>query len=87
MESQPPVRESTRDKIVRLLRRTENLLIVGGMLAVVTGILLATRGAEVLLASSCIILGVGLFSGSMSRRVGWVLTAIAMLLFVIALFA
>jgi hypothetical protein len=86
MESQPSVRESTRARMVRLLRRTENLLIVGGILAAVVGIVLATRGAEVLLASSCIILGVGLFSGPMSRGVGWVLTAIALLLFVIALF-
>ena len=87
MESQPSVRESTRARMVRFLRRTENLLIVGGILAAVVGIVLATRGAEVLLASSCIILGVGLFSGPMSRRVAWVLTAIALLLFVIALFA
>jgi len=60
---------------------------VGGMLAAAVGILLTTRDGDVLLASSCIILGVGLFSGPMSRRVGWVLTGIALLLFVIALFA
>jgi len=86
MESQPVVRESIKARMIRFMRRTENLLIVGGMLATATGILLATRGAEVLLASSCIILGVGLFSGPMSKRVGWVLTGIALLLFVIALF-
>jgi hypothetical protein len=86
MESQSVRKENAKAKTVRFLRRIENLLIIGGILAVATGILLATRGADVLLATSCIILGVGLFSGPMSRRVGWVLTSIAVLLFVIALF-
>ena len=86
MQSHSPGREKTRVRIARFLGRVENLLILGGILAVAVGIALATRGAEVLLATSCIILGVGLFSGPMSRKVGWVLTAIALLLFVIALF-
>jgi len=86
MQSHSSGREKTRVRIARFLGRAENLLVFGGILAVAVGITLATRGAEVLLASSCIILGVGLFSGPMSRRVGWVLTGIALLLFVVALF-
>ncbi len=86
MHSPSPGPEKTRVRIARFLGRVENLLILGGILATAVGILQATQGAEVLLASSCIILGVGLFSGPMSRRVGWVLMAIALLLFVIALF-
>ena len=86
MQSPSPGSEKTRFRIARLLGRVENLLVLGGILATALGIVLATRGAEVLLATSCIILGVGLFSGPMSRKVGWVLTGIALLLFVIALF-
>ena len=86
MQSPSPGPEKRRVRIARFLGRVENLLILGGILATALGILLATRGAEVLLATSCIILGVGLFSGPMSRKVGWVLTAIAVLLFVIAVF-
>ena len=86
MQSPSLSREKTGVRIARFVARVENLLVVGGILAVAVGIVLATRGAEVLLATSCIILGVGLFSGPISRRVGWVVTTIALLLFVIALF-
>lgn len=68
-----------------MLQKSENLLIAGGVLVAAIGIVMATHNTEVLLSSSCIVLGVGLFSSTMSRKAGWVLLVISTVLFVLAM--
>ncbi len=71
----------------RLLGRIETFLIVAGVVAVATGaVLLSRNGDSIWLPLSTVILGVGLFSSPLSRRVGWVLTGVAVTLLVIGLF-
>jgi hypothetical protein len=69
-----------------MLRRAESLLILNGILAIAIGIVLATRNCQILLASSCIVLGFALFTGSMSKKIGFVLTIVSVIVFIIALF-
>ena len=69
----------------RLLGRTETFLFAAGIVGAVTGVVLLVRDAPAWLATSPIILGVGLFSSPLSKWVGWVLTGVATVLLVIGL--
>jgi hypothetical protein len=71
----------------RLLGRIETFLIVAGVVATATGaVILSRNGDSIWLPLSVVMLGVGLFTSPLSRRVGWVLTGVATVLLVIGLF-
>lgn len=65
------------------LRRAENLLIAGGILAVAAGIMMLAQGFSQLPAAAVLVLGLGLLSGAFRRRIGWLLTAVALVLLVV----
>ena len=71
----------------RFLRKAENLLVVGGLLAVAIGVFLVVDGAAGMLAASAITLGVGLVTSSFSRRMGWLAVALAAVFFIIEVVA
>ncbi len=62
------------------LRRAENLLIAGGILAVTAGIMILAQGFSQMPAAAVLVLGLGLFAGSFRRRIGWLLTVVALVL-------
>ena len=66
------------------LRRAENLLIGGGILAVAAGILMLVQGFRQMPVAVVIVLGIGLVAGTISRRAGWLLTTVALILLVVA---
>ena len=65
------------------LRRAEHLLIAGGILAVAAGIMMLTQGFSRMPAAAVLVLGLGLFSGAFRRRIGWLLTVVALALLVV----
>ena len=76
-----------KNTVLRILTRIENLVVFGGLLAVAIGVLMIQQGNRGVLPASCLVLGIGLLTSLASRRIGWVLTGISLILFVIALFA
>jgi hypothetical protein len=72
--------------MLSFLRRAENLLICGGILAVAAGVMMLVQDDVQLPAAAVIVLGIGLVSGTISRRAGWLLTAVALILLVVAAF-
>ena len=65
------------------LRRAENLLIAGGALVIAAGIMMLAQGFSRIPAAAVLVLGLGLFSGAFQRRIGWLLTAVALILLVV----
>jgi hypothetical protein len=63
--------------------RAENLLIAGGILAVATGIVVLVMDDDGLPVAAAIVLGLGLLLGAFRRRLGWLLTAVALILLVL----
>lgn len=70
-------------KALTFLGRAENLLITGGILAVTAGIMMLAQGFSQLPAAAVLVLGLGLFSGAFRRRIGWLLTMVALVLLVL----
>ncbi len=68
---------------ITFLRRAEHLLIAGGLLAVAAGIMMLAQGFSQLPAATVIVLGLGLLSGAFWRRIGWLLTVVALVLMVL----
>ncbi len=60
------------------LRRAENLLIAGGILAVAAGVMMLAQGFSQVPAAAVLVLGLGLFSGASRRRIGWLLTLVTL---------
>ncbi len=64
-------------------RRAEHLLVTGGLLAVAAGVIVLSKDGSEMPAAAMIVLGLGLFSGAVWRRAGWLLTAVALVLLVV----